>query len=487
MVLRSGDLGRRVVSGATYTFVGIFFRTVMTIGSTAVLARLLTPADFGYVAMATVVTELAAMFGNFGLGAMLIQRRVVARLHFDTIFWTSAILGVILSLIIFAFSFLAEWLFEDRLVGELLRLLCLTFLINNLTIVNDAILARLMQFRTVFWIDISVVAIRIVVAIAFAYYGFGVWSLVAGALSGSVANFVFSVVAVPYSPRLRFSGAYLMSTWKTSGSYFGGGILYYFNTNIDLFLIGRSLGASPLGFYQNARSLTDEVRARIAMPLQRVLFPAFSALQNESSRLQDSVMRSGRILAAIICPVGVGLAAVSKDLVPVLYGSQWLPMIPILSLLGVSAAVRGSTAIASPLFNSQDRVGLALRYNVVGTVLFIGAALVSLRHGLNAVAAAIALSSLYSLVTFRAGLSLIGLTTVHAFRILGGPLAAALLMWGSIEFLRGWNIGWTERPEILLPVHVLFGATIYPLFLLMISRQYLIDFRELVRRLIRQS
>ena len=87
MVLDTNELGRRVVSGSTYTFLGIFLRTAMTIGSTAVLARLLTPADFGYIAMATVVTELAALFGNFGFSSVLIQRRVVARLHLDTVFW----------------------------------------------------------------------------------------------------------------------------------------------------------------------------------------------------------------------------------------------------------------------------------------------------------------------------------------------------------------------------------------------------------------
>lgn len=487
MRLSSNDLGRRVVNGATYTFLGIFLRTAMTLGSTAVLARLLTPADFGYIAMATVVTELAALFSNFGFSSLLIQRKVISRLHLDTVFWTSLALGVLLTLAVLALSFPSRWIFSDPLVGDLLMLLSLTFLIGNLSVVHQSILARLMQFRTTFWVSIGVVAIRILAAIGFASQGFGVWSLVAGAIAGSLAGVTLSALVVPYWPRLRFSSAYLMSTWRTSASYFGSGMLYYVSMNADLFLIGRSLGAGSLGFYQNARSLTDEVRARIAMPLQRVLFPAFSAMQTERARLQDSVRRSGRILAAIICPIGVGLAAVSEELVPVLYGEQWLPMVPILGLLGISAALRGSTAIASPLFNSQNRVGLALRYNIIGTVILLAGIVVSLPYGLNAVAATVAVSSLYSLVTFRAGLGLIGLNTRDAIRILGGPLIASLLMWGCIEIIRHWTSGWTDRPALLLSAHVGTGAAAYAVLLHLVSPQYLNDFRDLAVRLLRKS
>ena len=151
------------------------------------------------------------------------------------------------------------------------------------------------------------------------------------------------------------------------------------------------LGASALGFYQNARSLTDEVRGRLAMPLQRVLFPAFSALQADQERLQRTVILSGRLLAAVIVPVGFGISAVADELVPVLYGPQWLDMISVLSMFGLSAAIRGSTAIASPLFNSRDHVGLSFRYNLIGTFITVVAILIAISLRDNAVSAAVAL------------------------------------------------------------------------------------------------
>lgn len=432
-ILDSGNLGQRVTSGASFTFLGIALRTLLTIGSMAILARLLTPANFGYLAMATVVTEFAGLLGSFGLANILVQRRIATRLQFDTVFWGSLALGSTIAVIIFVLSFSAGWFFDNDTTDPLLRILCLTFILGSLSTVHEAILARLMRFRTEFFIQITTITVRSAAAILFAWSGHGVWSLVYGSVIGSACSTLLFYIAIPYLPRLRFNAAYLRSTWKTSSSYLGNTVLYYLNMNVDLLLIGPS----ALGYYQNARSLTDEVRGRIAMPLQRVLFPAFSALQGDIPRLQHSVQRSGRLLAAIICPIGIGLAAVAPEIVPTLYGEQSLPMIPVLSMLGLSAALPGSTAIASSLFNSQNRVELAFRYNLLATILLIGSVIVAMPFGLEHVAISIAANSLLSVFIFRVALGLIGMNTSDVLHILARPLIAAAVMWLAITALRG--------------------------------------------------
>lgn len=484
-VLRAGNLGNRVVSGASFTMLGITLRTLLTIGSTAILARLLTPADFGYIAMATTVTELAALLGSFGLGNILVQRKVVTRLQMDTVFWTGLIVGAVLAVVVFLISFLAESLFGDPVIGDLLRVLWLPFLIGGFSSVSDAIIARMMWFRLEFWIQLAVVLCRSLIAIGFAYSGFAVWSLVAGGIAGSTVGVLLAFFAVPYLPRLRFNLAYLASTWRTSGSYFGSSMLYYISMNIDVILIGRQLGASALGYYQNARSLTDEVRARLAMPLQRVLFPAFSSLQADDERLQRTVVHSGRLLAAVIVPVGFGISAVADELVPVLYGTQWLDMIPVLSMFGLSAAVRGSTAIASPLFNSCDRAGLSFRYSLVGTAIMVAAVLIAMPHGIAMVAAAVALSSCYALFALRASIALIGLGTKDVWTLLGPPAVAAGVMWVIVRIVRPYVVDVLNSTGLILLVHVLLGASVYALVLHLCSRQYLRDFIDAGARLVK--
>lgn len=487
LVLDSSSLGKRVVRGAGFTFLGIALRTLLTIGSMAILARLLTPADFGYIAMATVVTEFAGLLGSFGLANILIQRKVATRLQLDTVFWAALAIGCVIAAVVFALSFTTGWLFGDTRTGELLRVLCLSFVFGSMTTVPEALLARLMRFRTEFFIQISAIAIRAAAAIALAWAGFGVWSLVAGALTGSLVTVLLLAIAVPYRPRLRFNARYLLSSWKTSSSYMGNTVLYYISMNVDLLLIGRQFGASALGYYQNARSLTDEVRGRIAMPLQRVLFPAFSAIQSDTARLQQSVLRSARLLAALICPVGFGLSAVAPEIVPVLYGGQWLAMTPILTMLGISAALRGSTAIASPLFNSQNRVSLSFRYNVLGTALLVVSAALALPHGLNVVATVIAANALFSVLTFRIAFGLIGLGSRDVAHVLARPVVAALVMWGGIVLLREVLAGSALHLAARLGLLVMCGALLYTLTLHALSRRYLKDFTELAGKLLKKG
>ena len=409
-VLSADDIGRRVVSGASFQFLGMVLRTVLTIGSTAVLARLLAPADFGYVVMATVVTEFAAVFANFGFTNVLVQRRVINRLQLDTVFWVSAGLGAFLALAVFLASFFAGWLFADAVIGDLLRVLCLTFVFSSLTAAPSAILARLMRFRTEFLIQVSSLAVRAGVAIACAFGGLGMWSLVIAALAGSAFSALANFAAVRYVPRLRFSRSYIASTWRTNGSYLGSGLLFYISMNVDLVLIGRSLGATSLGFYQNARALTDEIRARIATRSSTCCFPP-SRQCDRTATLHALLLRSGSVLAAIVIPVGLGVSANARELVLVLYGEQWRSMSPGDGDLRLQrGGARGSTAVVSPLFNARNRVGLSLRYSMVGTALLAAAVAVALPHGVERRGprrgAGLALTRW---CTMHAGLALVGL------------------------------------------------------------------------------
>jgi PST family polysaccharide transporter len=471
------DTALRVAGGAGYQFLGIALRTLLTLGSTAILARLLTPADFGYVAMATVVTEFAALLGAFGFSNVLIQRRRVDRLQFDTLFWAMLAIEAVLAAGVFALSFLAGWLFDDANVGPLLRLMSLSFLIGGLSAVPGVVLVRLMRFGAVFWINMGTNAVRSAVAVLCALAGLGMWSLVVGSLVGSAVGVVMHFAAVPYRPRARFSWPVIARSWRTSTGYFGNTAVYYVNMNLDLMLIGRHLGAASLGYYQNARSLTDEIRGRIAMPIQQVLFPAFASLQDDRPRFQQLVMRAGRLLVAVVVPIGFGVSANARELVLVLYGPQWEPMVPVMAMFGLSAALRASAAIASSLFNANDRVGLAFRYNVWSTVLLIGAVLLAMPYGIEAVAAAVALVSLYALVVFRAALRLIGLGVRDLARLLVAPVLASLVMWLATLGLRVLDAG--RAPALLLLVHVLAGAAVYLVVLFAVAPAYRRELRAL--------
>ena len=430
------DLSGKVIRGAGFTFAGMVLRTLITLGSVAILARLLEPRDFGLIAMATVVTELGALFANFGFGAVLIQKRTVTRLQLDTVFWISLILGVVLAFGVFTASFASAAFFVEPKMGELLRALCWTFVLEEITVVPQAVLARMMRFTAPFYIQIATIMTRACVAVSAAYLGYGVWSLVMGSVAGAAVQAAAFLAVAQYWPRFRFNASFLRANFATSGSYFGGGLLFYVNSNADLMLIGRTLGAGALGFYQNARSLTDEIRSRIAVPLQRVLFPAFSAMQADRDRLQAAILRSGRLLALVVVPIGFGIAAVAPDLVPVLYGPKWIAMVLPLQLISISAAIRAACAMASPIFNSANRVGLSFRVGIAATLFTVVAILIGQHWGLAGVAAGVLVSSVFAIVGYRIALRIVGFRSSATRQILLGPILASIAMCGIVHMVR---------------------------------------------------
>ena len=477
------NLGQRVVGGAAFTFLGIAFRTGITIGTMAVLARLLTPTDFGHIAMATVVTELAAVFANFGFGSILIQRLRISRIQIDTMHWSAIGLGSLLTALVFVLSFFASHLFQDQTVGPLLRVLCISFLLEEFAMVPRSLMARRMLFKHDFFIQMGVLVVRAGSAIVMALNGFGVWSLVGGAIGGLVVNAIAYSLITGYIPRVRFSTAFLKSTWQTNGGYFGNGILFYVIANIDTFLVGRMLGASMLGQYQNARSLTDEIRMRMVQPLQRVLFPAFSAMQNDPERFSYGILRVSRLLALAFMPVGVGIAAVAPELVRVLYGDQWLPMIPVLQVISVAAGMGAAASVGSPIFNATDRVGLSFQLYAATTCVAIVFLLIGSQWGLMGVAwSRLALASV-GLIVFRISLGLVNMNSWHILQILGAPILSAGAMWFVIGLSREWVQTWFSGTAAQLGCLVVIGGLFYLAAALLIAPHHVRDAKDVYYKL----
>jgi O-antigen/teichoic acid export membrane protein len=284
-------------------------------------------------------------------------------------------------------------------------------------------------------------------------------------------------------PRFRFNWSFLSATWRVNGSYFGNGLVFYINSNIDLFIIGRQMGAAALGYYQNARALTDEIRARIGIPLQRVLFPAFSVIQSDLPRFQEGVKRSGRLLALVVIPIGMGIAAVAEELVPVLYGSQWLEMIPILKIIAAGAGIRAATAVGIPIFNATNQVGLALRMNAIAAIAVVASILVGSLWGVIGVAYALLFGALLNVAVYRMALALIKLRTRDLWDILGTPIMASTLMIAAVAIARELLAEFHFAAIPQLAILVAIGVVSYGSVILLTARSHVTDFGFALGRL----
>ncbi len=401
-------LGKKVAVGAAWTFTNVGLRLVLTIASTAILARLLTPEDFGLIAMSALVTEFAALLGNIGIGGILIQRKALRRLDMDTAFWITMAIDTALCLVVFAASFIAGAVFQTPQVQAIIAVSSISFIIAGSSTVHMALLSRTLRFREDFVIQAASLFCRIVSSILLAMAGFGVWSLVLASLIGQLATMLLAYLIVPYFPRLRFNRLRLSEYARTSGSYLGGGIVNYLMSNLDYMIVGRRFGLNP-GYYQTAFSLPEELRNRLSAPLQRVLFPAYSRLQDDLAAMQYGVLKSLRLLAAITIPLGVGLAAVADPLVRVLYGEQWLPVIPLLKILAIGGTIRSIFSLTANIYYATNNPHLAFKISLAILPVAVTFLVLGSRYGLVGVAWAMLLLQLASIVSAHVALRLIGL------------------------------------------------------------------------------
>ncbi|MEO8133087.1 MAG: lipopolysaccharide biosynthesis protein [Betaproteobacteria bacterium] len=477
------DLGGRVVRGAVWIAALVVLRMVLTIGSTAVLARLLVPADYGVIAMATVVTELASMLCMFGIPMIITQLPRLTRLDLDSAFWFSAILGTFMAALIVATSPLAAELFKEPGLAPVLCAMSLMVLLEEVSAVQLSITNRLLLVRCEFVCQISSLIVRIGVSVALAVAGLGVWSLVWGSVAGRAVYFALLWWFIPYVPRLRFNPRFLRRNWRVGGSYFDSAVLFFFGSNMDTAAVGRMFGVVQLGFYQTAFALPEELRSRIALAIQRVLFPAFALLQSDHSAFRYGLLRSLRILATIIVPMGVGMAVLADPIVRVLYGDRWLPVVPLLQFAAIVGIVRALQSFLGNTYRAKGRPDLEFKIGMALVPLLALAILIGSLWGIAGVAAGILVFSLVSLASTYFGLRLIQLGPLAVFQSLLPASAAAAFMGACLHLLDTMDAIPGSTALLELAASVAMGVLLFLLPLLLLSRKTLDDMGSVVRLL----
>ena len=472
------DLDGRVARGAAWMVTLVVVRTVVTLGSTAILARLLTPADYGCVAMATVVTEFGAMLCVFGLPAIVVRAQRLTRLDLDSGFWFSVVLGSTVVGAMIASSTLIADLFHEPRLTPILWAMSSMILFEEFSAIHQSIAYRLLLFRYEVIGQLASLVVRIVTSMALAFAGFGVWSLVWGSVAGRAAQFISICYLIPYVPRLRFDLGFLRRHWRSGGSYFGSASLAYVASNVDNAVVGRVFGTTQLGYYQTAFTLPEELRSRLSLSVQRVLFPAFALVQTDHAAFQESVIKSLRLLATIAMPMGVGMAVLAVPIVRTLYGEQWLPVVPLLQIVAGIGIVRALQTLLASIYAIKGRPDLEFKIGLGLGPLLPVAVVIGSRFGVAGVAVGVLLFNVVLLVSTSRALQLIDLDPTRVFTALAPPAMATAIMAGGLIVLEAVHAlpQWTVIAHLVASVGV--GVLLFLAALCVISRRTVEDLRS---------
>jgi O-antigen/teichoic acid export membrane protein len=413
-----------------------------------VLARFLLPEHFGFISMIVVLTSIAKIVGDLGFGLGLIQRQRdhSTKLLYDSVFW--ALLGAALVMITLMWLIgapLLIWFYDEPRLGSVAVVMSTVVLFQNLQVVPESRLVRLMRFKQTAMADISGMLVGCVTAILLAIAGAGVWSLVAQTLVAAACTSGVMFAFSGWRPHFRFDLRVLAALGSYSRFIVGSRTLLSIQQNMDYLLIGKLMGAQALGIYSIAFLLTETLRAQAYWLVSKAVFPFYSRAIGRDHDIRSVYLGTVRYMSVTVFPAATLLILFAPNFVPALFTPKWIGAIVPIQILAVASMVVASGGTPGEVLRGIGRPDLDFRINLsVATLvafpgLWIGIHLLGLPGAALAVLCSLSVSRLAFWATLRRRISL---PTIDLLRSLMHALLGCALM-GAIRMVVGgshWQI-----------------------------------------------
>lgn len=434
------NLGGRTVRGGAVTIVSQGIKFVLGIAATIVLARLLTPQDYGLIGMVVVVTGFVAMFKDLGLSNATIQREEINAEQISTLFWVNVALSIAIMLLTAALAPAVAWFYGDTRLTSITIVYATGFLFGGLAVQHEALLRRQMRFTALAARDMISLIAGIITALILGWYGAGYWALVANQLVTGFTNTFAVWVLCRWRPGLpvRSSGVRSMLAFGTNLTGFS--IVNYFARNLDNMLIGKFWGSEQLGLYAKAYQLLLLPIDQINTPVAAVAVPALSRLKESPERYRQAYLRIIEKIAMLTMPGMALLIATSDWVVLTVLGPQWSGAARIFTLLGIVGLVQPIANTTGWLFISQGRTHHMFQWGLIGSTIIIVGIIIGLPWGAVGVAAS------YSAITLFVATPLLfwfvcregPVRTVDFYRTMAPPACASIFVLSGLLILRRW-------------------------------------------------
>ncbi|NHC33846.1 lipopolysaccharide biosynthesis protein [Scytonema millei] len=390
------DLKKRSIRGGAVVVLTEAFKFCLQMGSIVVLARLLSPEDYGLVGMVNVVMVFLGLFKDFGLSAATIQKTDINHKQVSTLFWINVAMGCILALIVAALAPVVALFYKEPRLTWITVALASGFIFSGLTAQCEALLWRQMRFSSLAQIQIISLTAGLVTAIISALYGAGYWALVFMQLITIFVNAIGVWVISDWRPGLPIRNSGVRSMLAFGGNLTGFYFVEYFSRNLDNILIGYFWGPQQLGLYSKAYQLLYLPIRQITTPVGHVALPTLSRLQNEPEKYNAYLYKTLLAMAALGMPIVAFTFAAADKIVLAFLGPQWLDSVPIFRLLAPAALV--GILWTGWIYQSLGRTARMFRWGAIAAIVDVSAFLIGIHWNAIGVAAAFSLSQVILLV-----------------------------------------------------------------------------------------
>jgi PST family polysaccharide transporter len=360
----------------------------MQILISAILARLLTPSDFGLIAMVIVFSSFVAIFSDFGLTSAIVQKKEVSDETLSSTFWISVGLGALLTIALAASAPLIAAFYSEPRLTPLVVLISTTFFIASFGNVQSALLTKSMNFKALAVIGICALGISGPISIFLAFAGYGVWSLAWNTVLFTSITVVITWIYSRWIPHFSLRLQQVRGLLGFGANLTGFSFVNYFARNMDNLLIGRFLGPAPLGFYNLAYNLLLFPLTNVSDVVGRVMFPALSTIQHDKQKVREAYVTANRYIATVSFPMMIWLLVTAPELIKVVYGPKWTSAIPLVQILALTAILQSIATNVGWIFLSQGRTDILFKLSIFTTIAAAISFAVGLRWGVEGVAIA---------------------------------------------------------------------------------------------------
>lgn len=329
----SDNLKQKAVSGMVWTSIQRFAGMGISFISGIILARLLTPEDYGAIGMLTIFMLVAQSFLDGGFASALIQKKRPTQEDYSTVFWFNLAMSVVLYLILYlAAPYIANF-YRMPILRDVLRVQALVLIVSALSLVQANQLRKQFKFKKIAIISLVTSIISLAVTIWMAYKGYGVWALVAQGILLSLIPTVIYWFTNKWYPKFVFSKGSFNNLFSFGGYMFLVHMLNEIGNNIQGLLIGRLYNASTMGYYSKARSTEKLASMSISQSLTQITFPLYAEVQDDRQRLVGLIKKLTGIIAYVTFPLMFVLILVAEPVFVLLYSDRWLPSVPYFQIL----------------------------------------------------------------------------------------------------------------------------------------------------------
>jgi PST family polysaccharide transporter len=387
----SNDLANKSVRGAISTMSAQGVQFILQFTGTIILARLLTPADYGLIGMVLVVVNFAAMFKDAGLSMATVQKDTITREQISTLFWINVLISMGLGLCVLVGSPVVSWFYDKPELTAVTATLSFSFIISGLSIQHEALLRRHMRFDSLAIVQIASQTLTLIVTIISALNGLRYWALILGALTTALSTVILTFYFCPWIPGRMRKSTGVRDMLKFGSHLTGFNFINYFSRNADFILIGRFISPEALGLYSKAYQLFMMPISQIRGPITNVAMPVLSTLQDQPHKYLRYYQTIIDIIATLSVPLTIYCVLEADFIINLLLGPQWIGAVTVFRILAIAGLIQPIAGTRGLVMLSYGHSERYFKWGIINAIFCVSSFIIGIPWGIEGVATAYAI------------------------------------------------------------------------------------------------